>query len=136
MSTTNALLAAIPGADHRDIGGLGLDIVRTGGARVKRIVYPPGFRWSVQMKPVVGTDLCMHAHVGFLAQGRISVRYADGCTSHFVAPQVIAVEPGHDGWVDGNETAVLIEFDFEGETVQRLGMPAAHTHGAAADSTR
>lgn len=136
MSTTDGLLAPIPGAEHREIGGLGLDIVRTGGARVKRIVYPPGFHWAVDMKPVVGTEQCMHAHVGFLAQGRISVRFADGCTRDFVAPQVIAVEPGHDGWVVGDETAVLIEFDFEGDTVQRLGMPAAHTHGAAADSTR
>jgi hypothetical protein len=30
--------------------------------------------------------------------------------------------------VVGEEPAVVIEFDFEGDTVQRCGMPAAHTH--------
>jgi len=80
------------------------------------------------MKEIVGTDLCMHAHVGFLASGQVHVQYADGCTNEFTAPEVVAVDPGHDGWVVGNEPAVLIEFDFEGETVQRLGMPGAHVH--------
>ncbi|NTW00408.1 MAG: hypothetical protein HGA19_03770 [Oscillochloris sp.] len=39
----------------------------------------------------------------------------------FVAPQVLVVEPGHEGWVVGDEPAVLIEFDFEKDTVQRFG---------------
>ena len=130
------MLAPIAGAEHREVGGLELDIARTGGCRVKRIVYPPGFRWSIHMKPVVGTDLCMHAHVGFLARGRISVQYGDGCVRNFAAPQMIAVEPGHDGWVVGEETAVLIEFDFESETARRLGMPASHSHaGSAPDAS-
>jgi hypothetical protein len=30
--------------------------------------------------------------------------------------------------VVGNEPAVLIEFDFESETIQRLGMPKGHSH--------
>ncbi len=46
----------------------------------------------------------------------------------FVAPAVLAIDPGHDGWVDGNEPAVVIEFDFESDTVRKLGMPAKHEH--------
>ncbi len=38
------------------------------------------------------------------------------------------IEPGHDGWVVGNEPAVMIEFDFERDTVRGLGMPAEHSH--------
>ncbi len=126
--TSKALLAPMPSADHRDIGGVRIDVVRAGDARVKRIIYPAGFRWSTDMKAIVGTDLCMHAHVGFLASGEIHIQYADGCTAEFAAPQVVAIEPGHDGWVVGDEPAVLVEFDFERDTVGRLGMPAAHTH--------
>jgi hypothetical protein len=81
------------------------------------------------MKPIVGTDLCMHAHVGFLARGQIHIQYADGCTLEFAAPQNVAIKPGHDGWVEGDEAAALIEFDFEGDTVSRPGMPEAHRHG-------
>jgi hypothetical protein len=125
---TDPLFASIRGAEHREIGGLQLDIVRAGDCRVKRVIYPPGFRWSKDMKGVAGTDLCMHAHVGFLARGQVHIQYVDGCTVEFKAPQVVAVEPGHDGWVMGDEPAVLIEFDFETETVSRLGMPEAHAH--------
>ena len=105
-----------------------MEVARAGGARVKRMVYPPGWRWSTHMKSLVGTDLCMHAHVGFLVRGDVHIRYADGCTREFSAPQVLAIEPGHDGWVMGDEPAVVIEFDFEGETAQRLGMPQTHGH--------
>lgn len=70
----------------------------------------------------------MHAHVGFLARGQIHIEYADGCILEFAAPQVVAIEPGHDGWVVGNEPAVMIEFDFEGDTAARLGMPKPHSH--------
>ena len=126
--STDPLLAPLPGADHREINGMQLDIVRAGAGRVKRMIYPPGFRWSIHMKPVVTTELCMHAHVGFLARGRIRFLYGDGCTLDFTAPSVVVVEPGHEGWVVGEETAVLIEFDFEMETVQRFCLPEAHCH--------
>ncbi len=46
----------------------------------------------------------------------------------FAAPPVVAIEPGHEGWVVGGDDAVLIEFDFEKDTVSRLGMPASHRH--------
>jgi hypothetical protein len=128
MTSTDPLLAPMKETEHREIGGVQLDVARAGTSRVKRVIYPPGFRWSTHLKPIVGTDLCQHAHVGFLARGQIHIQYADGCTLEFAAPQAIAIEPGHDGWVVGDEPAVLIEFDFEGETAQRCGMAAAHVH--------
>ena len=128
MSASDPIIAPLKGADRREIGGVLLEVVKAGACRVKRMVYPPGFRWSTHMKTLVGTDLCMHAHVGFLVRGEIQIQYADGCTLKFTAPQVVAVEPGHDGWVVGKEAAVVIEFDFESDTIRRLGMPDAHRH--------
>jgi hypothetical protein len=122
------LLAPVKGAERRTIGHVQLEVGRAGAARVKRMIYPPGFRWSKDMKPVTGTDLCMHAHVGFLARGEIHIEYADGCIVEHRAPQIVAIDPGHDGWVVGKEPVVLIEFDFEGDTVRRLGMPEGHRH--------
>ena len=128
MSSDNPLLAPLPEAESRTIGGVQLDVVRTGGCRVKRLIYPVGFRWLKDMKPITGTELCMHAHVGFLASGQVHIQYADGCTREVVAPQVMAIEPGHDGWVVGDQPAIVVEFDFERDTVSRLGMPDAHRH--------
>jgi hypothetical protein len=124
----DTLLGAMKGAERREVGGVQVDAVRTGDARVKRIVYQPGFRWSTHMKPITKTERCMHAHVGFLAHGQIHVEYPDGCVHEFSAPAAVAIEPGHDGWVVGTEPAVLIEIDFESDTLSRLGMPEAHTH--------
>jgi len=129
MTDTDVLLAAIPGADHREVGGVQLDIVPVGNSRIKRVVYPVGFRWSKNMKPQVGTDYCMHAHVGFLARGTIHMEFPDGCILDFRAPAVLCIEPGHDGVVIGDEAAVVIEFDFGNDTVKNLGVAARHTHG-------
>jgi hypothetical protein len=129
LQSSDPVLAPISGAEHLEIGGVEVDTVCVGAARVKRMVYPPGFRWSTHIKPIVGTDLCMHAHVGFLVRGQICVQYEDRCIVDLTGPQVVAVEPGHDAWIVGDVPAVLIEFDFGNSTVERLGMPDSHRHG-------
>jgi hypothetical protein len=121
-------LGPIPGAEHQTFGPVELDIVRVGDARVKRLVYPAGLRWSTDLQPLSGSDACRHAHVGFLVQGSLHFEYADGCTADYTAPAVVDVAPGHDAWVPGDEPAVLIEFDFERDTVARIGVPADHGH--------
>lgn len=126
MANTDPLLAPIKGATTRNVGGVQVDVAPAGTGRIKRVIYQPGFRWSTHMKEAIGTDLCMHAHVGFIARGRIAVQYGDGTKHEFAAPQVIAIEPGHDGWVVGDEAAVLIEVDFMGDTAERFGMSDSH----------
>jgi hypothetical protein len=126
--TADPLLGAVRGATRTKVGGVVIEVARAGAARVKRVIYPAGFHWAADMKPTVGTDLCMHAHVGFLARGEIHIEYADGCVVEHEAPQVVSIDPGHDGWVVGKEPAVLIEFDFERDTINRLGMPTSHRH--------
>ena len=101
--SADVLLGPLKGAERREVAGVLMDVGRAGDARVKRIIYPAGFRWSTDMKPISGTDLCMHAHVGFLARGRIHIEYGDGCVVEHNAPQIVTIEPGHDGWVVGKE---------------------------------
>src|SRR5258708_20367553 len=113
MSPTDSLLAAIPGSESRTVGGVQVDVARAGSGRVKRVIYQPGFRWSTHMKQKDGTDLCMHPHVGFIARGQIHVQYAVSCTAEFVAPQVVALFPGHDGWLAGNHPPALIDPHFD-----------------------
>src|ERR1022692_4363747 len=104
MSDANPLLAPMKGTQHCVVGGVQLDIAAAGAARLKRVIYPPGFRWSKHMKPVSGPDLRMHAHAWFLASGQIHIEYEDGCIVEFSAPQVVVIDPGHDGSVVGNES--------------------------------
>jgi hypothetical protein len=118
----------IKNARHHEVGGVTIEAVAAANGQIKRLVYPPGFRWSIDMKPLVGTELCMHGHVGLLSSGRVRGHYRDGCAFEFTAPEVVVLEPGHDAWVVGREPAVLIQFDAAGETAQRFGLPPEHRH--------
>ena len=128
MAGSDSMNAPVKGAERREVAGVVMDIARVGSGRVKRVIYPADFQWSKDMKGLVGTDYCMHAHVGFLISGHIEIRYADGCKVDFVAPMPVEIDPGHDGVVLGGEPAVLIEFDFEGDTVEKFGLPESHQH--------
>ena len=123
------LLAPIEGAVHHEVGGLSVDVVKVGDGRMKRVVYPPGWRWSTHMKPVVKTESCLHTHVGFLARGVLQGVYEDGCEYEVRAPAFAVVEAGHDGWVVGDEAAVWIQWDSEEGTARRFGLPERHRHG-------
>jgi hypothetical protein len=124
----DALVQPIDGAVHQTFGGIEIDVMAAGETRIKRLVHGVGWRWSEHVKPLVGTDRCMHAHVGFIAQGRLVGEYPDGCTFDFIAPQAVYIEPGHDSWVVGEEPVVLIQFDYAENTLARIGVPADHRH--------
>ena len=128
MHASDPLLAPVQADEHKEIGGVHVDIAQTGKVRVKRMIYEPGFHWATHLSAVIGSKLCMHAHVGFMAKGQINVRFADGCVVEYKAPQFVSVEPGHEGWVVGDEPAVLIEFDFAGDTVHQMALPKVHRH--------
>ena len=127
MPSHDPLTAPMKGAEHREVAGVHIDMTHVGNARVRRVIYPTGFRWSTNMKPIVNTDRCQHAHVGFIVSGSIGIEYADGCKETFTAPQAVSIAPGHEGWVIGNAPAVMIEVDFEGETAERFGL-RPHKH--------
>jgi hypothetical protein len=119
---------SVNGARHMTFGPVEIDVGDVGDARIKRMVYPPGMRWSTDLQPLVGTARCEHAHAGFLAEGALHFEFEDGCVLEFTAPAIVEVEPGHDAWVLGDERAVLIEVDFETATISRLGLRDAHVH--------
>ena len=125
---TDPLIGPIEAEEHQEFAGIHIDLFTAGDARVKRLVYEAGGRWSEHVKPHASTELCEHAHVGFLVRGQLAGEYPDGCTFHYTAPIGVHIDPGHDSWVVGDEPAVLIEFDFGPDTIERLGIPATHDH--------
>jgi len=118
----------VTGARHVTFGPVEIDVGEVGDARIKRMVYPPGMRWSTDLQPLVGTARCEHAHAGFLIEGALHFEFEDGCVLEFAAPAIVEVAPGHDAWVVGEEPAVLFEVDFEATTIPRLGLREAHVH--------
>ena len=92
-----------------------LDLVTVGGATIGRATYEPGFKWSVDVSPSVGTSRCYLAHVGLVLQGRATVAFDDGRVWELSAGTLfhIPAEP-HDLWVSGNDPCVTLHFVGDG----------------------
>jgi hypothetical protein len=86
-----------------------------GGAQVGRITIQPGWKWSQDVKPVAGTDLCMAPHQQYQLSGRIHVVMADGTEMDAGPGEIMSLPPGHDAWVVGDEPVVAI--DWQGASV-------------------
>jgi hypothetical protein len=86
------------------------DVVNVGGKAIARGVFEPGWRWSENVKPIAGTDSCQVSHLGYCVSGRMRVRMDDGSESEMGPGQVVAIPPGHDAEVVGDEPCVFLDF--------------------------
>jgi hypothetical protein len=87
------------------------DIVHLGGTTAARLTLEPGWSWSACVKPVAGTDMCMHRHVGVLQSGRMRATHEDGTVLEIAPGEVYVIEPGHDAEVVGDAPVVAFEFE-------------------------
>jgi hypothetical protein len=87
-----------------------LDVVNLGEVTVGRAVFQPGWRWSQDVKPIAGTDSCEVPHVGYVISGRMRVRMDDGTEHEFGPADALVIPPGHDAWIEGDETFVMLDF--------------------------
>lgn len=77
---------------------------------VMRATFEPGWKWSADMKPVVGTDSCEVAHFGYMLAGKMHIKMDDGTEYTLVAGDAANIKPGHDAWVEGTENCVFLDF--------------------------
>ncbi len=86
-----------------------VEIVRLEGFTIGRFTLQPGWRWSQCIKPVVKTDTCQVAHVGYAVSGRITIEMHEGARTTVVPGMSYTIPPGHDAWVEGHDPFVAIE---------------------------
>jgi hypothetical protein len=91
---------------------------------VGRATFQPGWRWSVDVKPVAETELCQVTHTGYVLSGREVVRMADGTEVELGPGDAFVIGPGHDAWVIGDQPCVTL--DFNGTSAQ-FGSPNAES---------
>jgi hypothetical protein len=87
-----------------------VETVNVGGQRVMKLTVQPGWKWSEDIKPMVGTDSCQAKHLGVIVEGTITCRHDDGAEKTYSAGDAYAIDPGHDAWVVGDTQAVAYEF--------------------------
>jgi hypothetical protein len=91
--------------EHGEIG-----LVHLTGFTVGRAALRPGWRWSTDVKPLVGTDTCQGTHQSYVVSGRLHVTMTDGRELELGPGDAHLVGPGHDAWVVGDEPCVTIDF--------------------------
>jgi hypothetical protein len=86
------------------------ELLSVGGAEVGRMTFEPGWRWSNDVKPIAGTDLCEAPHMQYHVSGRVHVVMADGSEFEAGPGDVTSLPQGHDAWVVGDEPAVVVDW--------------------------
>ena len=87
-----------------------VQIVNLGTVSIGRWTFEPGWRWSEDVKPIAKTDSCQAAHTGYCISGRMAVRMDDGTEDEVGPGDAFTIAPGHDAWIVGNDTCVLLDF--------------------------
>jgi len=98
-----------------------VDVVNLGDYTVGRFTFHPGWRWSDCIKPVVHTESCQVNHIGYCVSGALSVETTDGNHINISAGDSYTIPPGHNAWVEGDESFVGIEFVSAAEFAKEPG---------------
>ena len=94
-------------------------LVRVAGHEVGKGVFEPGWRWSTNVKPIAGTDSCQVSHLAYVVSGRMRLVMDDNTEATVSPGDVVAIPPGHDAEVVGDEPCVLLDFGEIGDYAKR-----------------
>jgi hypothetical protein len=87
-----------------------VELVKIGGAMIGRAVFEPGWKWSTSVQPLVKTKSCEAPHYQYHVAGTLKVIMDDGSEFECKPGDVSLFPTGHDAWVVGNETVVVVDF--------------------------
>ena len=93
----------------KQVGSTSYSVAQVGDETILRERMEPGWRWSVDVKPVVGTELCQAAHKLYVLAGRLHVVPSDGPEFEVGPGESAVILPGHDAWVVGDEACEIID---------------------------
>jgi class 3 adenylate cyclase len=86
------------------------EVVRLGETTIGRSHWGPGWRWSVDLAPTMGTQSCQVHHLGHSLSGVLHVLMDDGEALDIPPDSIFEIPPGHDAWVVGDEPWVAVEW--------------------------
>jgi quercetin dioxygenase-like cupin family protein len=85
------------------------EVVSVGEARLWRVTFEPGFRWTKDMAPGADTATCPVRHVLHVLSGRLGLRLSDGSERELGPGDVANVPPDHDSWTVGDEPVRFLD---------------------------
>jgi class 3 adenylate cyclase len=85
-------------------------VVSLDEATIGRSEWRPGWRWSTDLAPIMGTRSCQVHHLGHSVSGVLHVELDDGQALDIPPDSIFEIPPGHDAWVVGDEPWVTLEW--------------------------
>jgi ketosteroid isomerase-like protein len=100
--------------EHRPFAAHGhADLASAGGLTLLRGVFEPGWRWSVDVAPMAGTQSCQVRHLGYMSTGAMAIRMDDGTELTIKAGEIFDLPPGHDAWVVGEDACEMVDYSAD-----------------------
>ena len=87
-----------------------LELLNIGGGSIGLLTLEPGWRWSLHVKPIAQTELCEAPHFQYQLSGKLHIVMGDGTEFDSVPGDVVWLPSGHDAWVLGDETVVVVDW--------------------------
>lgn len=96
--------------EAKDMPNARMEAVNVLNQRVMKLTLSPDWKWSKDIKPIIGTHSCQATHTGIIVEGTVHCVCYDGSEATYTAGDAYAISPGHDAWVVGDKQAVVYEF--------------------------
>ena len=93
-----------------DMPNLCMEAVNVLGQRIMKLTLSLDWKWSKDIKPLIGTDSYQATHTGIIVEGKVHCVCDDGSEATYSAGEAYAISPGHDAWIVGEKPAVVYEF--------------------------
>lgn len=87
-----------------------LELLHVGSSDIGRLMLEPGWRWSNDVKPIAGTDLCEAPHFQYHVSGVLRIAMADGSTFDAGPGDITSLPASHDAWVLGDEPVIVVDW--------------------------
>ena len=87
------------------------EIIDMGKMTIGKATYAPGWKWSIDVSPLSGTQFCEVEHLGMVLSGSATVAFENGEIYTLKKGDIFYVSPlPHDSWVGGDDEYVSLHF--------------------------
>ena len=87
------------------------ELVKLKGVIIGRASYEPGWKWSINVSPLSGTEFCEIEHLGLVISGSATVAFKNGEIHILKEGDLFYVPPEpHDSWVIGDKKYISLHF--------------------------
>ena len=87
------------------------ELVQIADMTIGKASYEPGWKWSIDVSPLSGTEFCEVEHLGMVVSGSATVVFKNGKIHTLKEGDLFYVAPEpHDSWVVGDEQYVSLHF--------------------------